>query len=344
MTDSNNVKRVIVGVLILILIFLTALIIKPIVMPILFGLLSAYIFFPLYIAIKSKIKNKRIATSLLVVGLSMIIIVPAIYLIPSVINQSFNTYVSIQNLNMAQVIRGVIDTDYATTIGVNIDNFIGQMFTVFLSQFTAFIVNIPTLIFQLAVFLFTFFFATKDASQLKGYVYNLSPFSNSTEKKILSRFRGITNAIIFGQIFVGILQGLVLGVGIFSLGIPRALILTLLACVVSILPILGSWLLWIPLSIYLLANGQLYSGLFLLVYGAFSSLMIENMTRQYVFSKRSNMPIAISVIGTIGGLSFFGIAGLILGPLILAYMLIVIELYKNEKLNDLFKNKNEIKN
>jgi predicted PurR-regulated permease PerM len=171
---------------------------------------------------------------------------------------------------------------------------------------------------------------------LKEYVAKLSPFSNSTEKKFLKEFRGITDAIIFGQVFIGILQGLLLGAGLYLLGVPNALTLTFVAAILSVIPILGAWLVWFPVGIILLMTGKTFSGIFILLYGAFFVSLIDNFLRPYILSKRSNLHIVLSVIGTIGGLYLFGIVGLILGPLILAYVIIIIEFYQQGKLNELF--------
>jgi len=190
---------------------------------------------------------------------------------------------------------------------------------------------------KFAVFLFTFFFAIRDSTELKNYLSSLSPFSNSTELKFLKELRGITNVIVFGQVLIGILQGLALGIGLFFLGVPNALILTFLASLISMIPILGSWLVWLPVSLYLLAIGQTFQGIFLLLYGSLFVSSMDNIIRPYLLSKHSNLPIVLSVIGTIGGLYLFGIAGLVLGPLVLAYVLIIIEFYQEGKLNDLFK-------
>ena len=114
--------------------------------------------------------------------------------------------------------------------------------------------------------------------------------------------------------------------------------LTLAACVVSILPVLGSWLVWLPVSVVLIMAGNTFSGIFLFLYGALFVSIIDNFLRPYFLSKGSNLSVPLSVIGTIGGLFFFGIAGLVLGPLVLACTLIILELYKQGKLNELFNN------
>ena len=108
---------------------------------------------------------------------------------------------------------------------------------------------------------------------------------------------------------------------------------------ISIIPIIGSWVVWLPVGIFLLIDGQTFSAIFLLLYGAIFVSTIDNIIRPYILSRQSDLPIALSVIGTIGGLYFFGIAGILLGPLILAYVLIIIEFYKEGKLKDLFNRK-----
>ena len=322
--------------LILAIFALTFFIIKPIIIPIIFGLLFSYIFGPAYKTIQKFVKNKNMAAFLLVLSLVLIIALPIIYFVPTIVNQSFEIYVMIQNLNLTEIFQNLVTGDMASTLARSMDNIIGQFFTAFLNQFKDVLLNLPSLIFQFAVFLFTAYFATRDADKLGLYISSLSPFSVTTEKRFLQEFRGITNAIVFGQVLIGVVQGLALGAGLFFLGIPNALVLSFVAALVSIIPILGSWLIWLPTSIYLFVAGQTFEGIFLILYGGLFVSSIDNLIRPYMLSKRSTLPIALSLIGTIGGLFFFGITGLVLGPLIIAYSLIIIEFYRQGKLKDLF--------
>jgi predicted PurR-regulated permease PerM len=93
---------------------------------------------------------------------------------------------------------------------------------------------------------------------------------------------------------------------------------------------------WLPVSIFLLSTGQIFQGVFLAIYGLLVVSTIDNLIRPYIISKRSNLSVPVSIIGIIGGIMFFGITGIVLGPLILAYALIIIDFYKNGKLNELF--------
>ncbi len=336
MADQVDIKKGIVGAIILGIFVLTFFILKPIIIPIIFGLLFAYIFSPLYRKIKTKVKGKNIPALLLLLGLVVLIAIPMFYIVPILVNQAFDTYVLIQNVNMNEIVGGFIQSDISSTIAINLDNLIGQIFSGFLNQFKNMLINLPSMLLLFAVFLFTFYFAIRDSDDLREYISTLSPFSDSTEKKFLKEFRGITNAIVFGQVFIGIIQGLAVGVGLFFLGVPKTLILTFIASIVSMIPVLGSWIVWMPVGLFLIFTGQTFNGIFLLLYGALFVSTIDNLIRPYILSKQSNLPIALSVIGTIGGLYFFGIAGLVLGPLVLAYVLIIIEFYQQGKLKDLF--------
>ncbi len=336
MADYKDIKRIIVGAIIVGIFVLAFFVLKPIIIPIIFGLLFAYIFNPVHKIIKSKVKGKNISALILLLSLTIIIAIPVFYLVPIIVEQTFNTYVQLQTFNFVEFFSKFFQSDFSIKFAQSIDNIIGQTFSTFLNQFKSFLINLPSLLLQFAVFLFTFYFAIRDSKELKEYLSSLSPFSKETEGKFLKEFRGITNAIIFGQVLIGIIQGLAVGVGLFILGVPNAIILTFIACLVSIIPILGSWLIWLPVGLFLLLSGQTFAGVFLLLYGALFVATIDNLLRPYILSKQSNLPIALSVIGTIGGLYFFGIAGLVLGPLVLAYVLIIIEFYQKGKLKDLF--------
>ena len=336
MADYKDIKRGIVGAIILGLFILAFFILRPIIVAIIFGLLFAYIFNPVYKRIKSKTGGKNLPAAIILISIAIIVTVPIIYLVPIIIKQSSEAHILLRNFDFGQILENFMQNDLASSLSIKINDAIYKISSSFLGQFQSLLINLPSFLLQFAVFLFTFYFAIRDGDELKKYASSLSPFSKETEKKFLKEFRGITNAIVFGQVLIGIIQGLALGVGLFILGVPSALVLTFIACLASIIPVLGSWLVWLPVGLFLLATGQTFSGIFLLLYGALFVATIDNILRPYILSKQSNLPIVLSVIGTIGGLYFFGITGLVLGPLVLAYVLIIIEFYQKGKLKDLF--------
>jgi len=336
MEKSHIVKQGLASLFILGIFLLALVVLKPIIIPIIFGLLFGYMFSPVYKRIKNLLGGKNISAFVLLGGLTILIVVPLMFLIPSIGRQIFEIYVLLQNTNFNEILNRFFEVDISTAIATQLNNIFGNIFPLLVGGVSDFLRDFPRFLLQFAVFLFTFYFVVRDLDKLTTFISDLSPFSKSTEKKFLEEFRGITNAIVFGQALIGILQGLALGVVLFILGVPRALLLTVITAIVSIIPVLGSWLVWLPVGIILLATGKIFSGIFIILYGTLFVSLIDNFLRPYFLSKSSNLPIALSVIGTIGGLFVFGIAGLVLGPLILAYVLIILEFYKQGKLNELF--------
>ena len=183
---------------------------------------------------------------------------------------------------------------------------------------------------QLLVVFFTFFFVLRDKDKLLDYIQSLLPFSKDVEKKLFTQTKGITMSVLYGQVVIGILQGLIAGIGFFIFGVQSALLLTLLAAVAGIFPVIGTAIVWVPVSIYLMTTGNNVSAVGVFVFGIIAST-IDNILRPMFVAKRTTLPVSISLISMIGGFFLFGILGFILGPLIVAYLLIILEIYRNKK-------------
>ena len=134
---------------------------------------------------------------------------------------------------------------------------------------------------------------------------------------------------------IGLIQGVVVGIGFFLFGVPNALFLTLFAALAGVLPVIGTTIIWLPVAIYLLVAGNTIPALGVTLFGLVSS-SLDNFVRPIIVSKRTSMHSSLILIGMIGGLFFFGILGLILGPLILGYLLIILEVYRKQKTPGLF--------
>jgi predicted PurR-regulated permease PerM len=142
-------------------------------------------------------------------------------------------------------------------------------------------------------------------------------------------------SILYGQIVLGIVQGIIAGLGFFIFRVPNSFILTLLAILAGVFPIIGTSIVWIPVMIYLLIAGNTFSAFGVAIFGISSSI-IENLFKPIWISRLTKVNSSIILIGMIGGLLMFGILGVILGPLILSYLLIVLEIYRNKKIPGAF--------
>ena len=341
MVDKQIVNRAVVVILIIAVFIAAIFILRPLMLAIFLGIFAAYIAHPLYHPIKRRIRGENFSTIVFCLLLIIILAVPLIWFLPTFAKEILNTYLYIQKMDVSSAIGKLLGSffsaDVATAVAAQVNLMIINFFNFAVKSFGAIFADLPNLLLKFAIFIFTFYFVTKDFDKIKKYLSELSPLSKSTEEKFAQEFRNITNSVMLGQVLVGIIQGLTLGLGLWILGVPKVLFLTILTMITSIIPVLGSWIVWIPVSLYLIVTGNLVNGTILFFYGLLFVGTIDNILRSYFVSKHSNLNIFVAIVGVIGGLYSFGIIGLILGPLILAYLLIIIEFYREGKLNELFK-------
>jgi predicted PurR-regulated permease PerM len=331
---ENDFKKIFIGLILIGLIVLLFLILKPILLSILLGIIFAFIFFPIYSWIRKKTKSKNLSAFLICALLVSIIVVPIILLFPYLIEQLVNSYTSFKQIDIITPIKllfpNILTNDFLLviiedTIESTTSNFINS----FLNSLT--IDNIMSFAFQILVFFFTLFFTLRDNEELNSYIKSLLPFSKEIQNKLYKSSKEITASILYGQVIIGLIQGASLGIGLFIFSVPNAILLTIVAILAGILPIIGTALVWVPVLIYLLVAGNVGAAFGILIFGLFSS-SIDNILRPLFLSKKATLSPSLAMIGVIGGWMFFGVLGIILGPLIIAYFLIIVESYRNKNL------------
>lgn len=339
MITEKTFKDIITAVLIIGLFVLAVLIIKPVIFSIIFGILLAYIFYPIYRRVLNNFKNENLSALIVCFVLLLIVLIPTILILSSLINQVVNIYVSLQNTSPLDIFKEavpsfLISPETSTNLAGSLNSFISKIISYIINVFSKFILNLPVMLLQLFVVIFVFFFSLRDGEKAINYLKSLSPLSKEIENKFFMQFKGITNSVLLGQIVVGIIQGLVAGIGYFIFGVPYALALTLLTMLAGIIPLIGPWLVWVPIDIYLFLVGRTGAGFGLLIYGFIVISWLDTLIRPIIVSRRTEINSAIVIIGMIGGLFVFGVLGLILGPLILGYVLLVLEIYRKKKTSE----------
>ncbi len=335
----QDVKRMVVAFVILLLVVLCFFVIKPLLLTIVAGLLLAYLFNPIHKRVIKIVREKNTATLIVCAIVIIIIVLPLWFLIPIVIQQLFDFFNVTQNIDFSAIVTKafpVASEDFKQSITSAIFKFIGDLTSKSINSLVNILLNIPTVLLHLAVIIFVFFFSLRDQKELGEFVTGISPFRKDKEKILIERFKDITSSILFGYIAVGILQGIVLGIGLWLFGIPRVLTFTIMAIFASILPMIGPWLVWVPVSAYLLFTGDVGKALAFALYGGLLVSTLDNFLRPYIIARKTRTASVIVLIGMIGGLIAFGLLGIILGPLLLSYMIIFLRAYRDKTLSDMF--------
>ena len=334
--EETYFKKATTTLILAILIILSFLLMKPILLSVVLGLILAFIFFPIYNWLNKKLNRKNLSAILVSILLIMVIVVPVGFLTPILIDQSLKIYFVIQQTDFIQALRTMLPSVFASDVFSRevasiIQSFSSSTVNSFVNSLSGIILNFPTLMLQFFVVFFTFYFVLRDKEKLISYLRSLLPFSKDVENKLFQQTEGITKSVLYGQLIIGVVQGIITGAGFFIFGVSNALILTLLACVAGVFPIVGTSIIWIPVVAYLVIKGAVWPTVGVAIFGLIA-MFIDNILKPVIVAQKTNLPTSIMLIGMIGGYFLFGILGFILGPLILAYLLIILEIYRNKKI------------
>jgi predicted PurR-regulated permease PerM len=334
--DEAYLKRILTTTILIGLLVLAYFIIKPIILSIIGGIVLAFIFFPVYDWLNKKIKHKNISASIIVTFLVIIILIPLWFLVPLIVRQSFEVFRAVQKINFIEITQNFFPAlftsdELATQLGSIINSFASDATSYLMNSLGRLILDFPAIFLQFFVVLFVFYYVLRDRDILLNYIKSLLPFPKEVEKQLFSSSRDITNSILYGQVVIGILQGIVVAVGLIIFAVPNSLFLSLLAILAGIFPIIGTTLIWLPVAIFLFSDGMTYSAIGVSLFGLISNT-IDNLLRPVIVSRRTQLKPSIILVGMIGGLFVFGILGFIIGPLVLAYLLIILELYRKKSI------------
>lgn len=174
------------------------------------------------------------------------------------------------------------------------------------------------------------YYLLPDGPALWRRVRGLIPFSSDAADHLAERFATVTEAAVLGIIATSITQGATIAIGFWLVGLPNPLLWGAVTGLVSILPILGSSLVWVPAVVVLLLSQRPGAALALGLIGALVSSNVDNVVRPMIYRRVSGVHPMASLLGAFAGVELFGLLGLVLGPLAIAYCLELVRLYERE--------------
>lgn len=183
---------------------------------------------------------------------------------------------------------------------------------------------------NLVIALFGLYFLLVAPPQSWIRVSRYLPFSANGVEMLRQRFYHVTEATLFGTALVAVLQGSIVGAGFALVGLPNAALWGVITAVASVLPVMGSALVWFPAVLVLLIEGRLGAALALAVLGAGVASNIDNVARLAINRRVSGLHPMLTLVGAFAGVRLLGIAGVLLGPLALSYFFELVRLYEEE--------------
>ena len=184
-----------------------------------------------------------------------------------------------------------------------------------------------TFLLNLFIMLYAMFFFLMQGHSIRASFLSYSPLSDEDKQRLLDKGISVARATIKGTLVIGIVQGGLGGLGFAVLGLAGAAFWATVMAVLSIIPAVGTALVWVPAVIYLMMTGRIGAGIALLVWSAVVVGSVDNVLRPRLVGGDTEMPDLLILLSTLGGLSMFGALGLIIGPVIAGLFMTVWEIY-----------------
>ncbi|WP_290922387.1 AI-2E family transporter [Halodesulfovibrio sp.] len=173
------------------------------------------------------------------------------------------------------------------------------------------------------------FFLLKDGSKMIEGLKYLWPMRESQEDALLHSLRSTSRSVLVGGLLVAIIQGVVGGIGLAFVGITPLFWGTVMSFC-SLIPIAGTGIVWIPASLYLFFTSGWQSALFMVLWGAIPVAAIDSFLRPYFMRESSGVSVFFIFLSILGGLKTFGMLGILYGPLILSFVMVMLKIYGEE--------------
>jgi len=327
------------------LVYLFYRIIIPFFVPICWAGVLAILFYPLYAKLRTRMKKKGLASLIVCIVIIVGIIAPVTYLFVALVGeaveavgivnemykdgkleelftldvpfvntmkQKLNAYFDISKINLDEIVRDAIN----------------KVSGVVVSQTTWLVANATKAIFFFALSMFALYYFFKDGDRIIGRIKRLIPLPEETVSKTFTQLHDVILATMYGGLVVALVQGTLGGILFAIMGISSPVFWGAIMAFLSIIPIVGAFLVYVPAGIILILGGSYIKGMIVILIGIIVISQIDNVIRPYLISGRTAIHPLLLFFAIMGGIALFGLLGLILGPIIAALFTTLLKIFE----------------
>ncbi|HEX8148289.1 MAG TPA: AI-2E family transporter [Pyrinomonadaceae bacterium] len=176
--------------------------------------------------------------------------------------------------------------------------------------------------------IFTMYYLFRDGERLRAAAYDMMPLSGPQAREILDRTGEVIGASVYGVLIIAIIQGVLGGLAFWVLGLPSPLLWGVVMIFLSMIPMLGAFIVWVPAAIYLALTGHWVKAVVLAVWGGLVIGSVDNFLRPKLVGERTRLHELLVFFSVLGGLQVFGVLGIVLGPVIVAITIALLDVLR----------------
>jgi predicted PurR-regulated permease PerM len=320
------------------------------------ALLIASVFYPLYSRLKNRLKgDDRSAALLMTLLVFLVLVIPVGGFVGSLSNEALDFYDTSKSALSLKKIQQALEGDsiWARIVrktgelgGVEfsietleqLSTSMGKGLGLYLSkQLGSVASNLFNFLIHFFLMIFTVYYIFRDGKRIKDYIGELLPFPMKQQELVVDKFREMASAVVVGNGLNGVIQGVLGGFGFSLFGLGSPILWGTVIGFMAFLPIIGASVVYLPVTVILLLQGNIGTALGFLAYNAAYSIIMEYFFKPKMIGKGMKMNSLLILIGILGGMKLFGILGIIYGPLIITVFVTLAEIYRLEYQEDIAK-------
>lgn len=300
------------------------------------GIILAILFSPIHVFIKKKISGESWAAFLTLLLILLIIVVPLYLMGSTLLNEIGSLYQSYRQgggaIDKSVIIESLpgsvrnIAVNIYDNIALQISNFAVNAF----SGISGIFANVANFVVSLILVFFTAYYFLRDGYKIKAYFNSIFPLSPENENILTGKVEHAVNGIIKGSFLIALIQGAIATVGFLIFGVPSAFLWGAFTVLAALVPNFGTSLSIIPAVLYLFISGHIGSGIGMVIWGAIAVGTIDNIVSPKLIGSKATIHPLLILFSVIGGMNYFGALGFLLGPILTAVFLALLDIYRAE--------------
>lgn len=176
--------------------------------------------------------------------------------------------------------------------------------------------------------IFTMYYLFRDGERMREALYNVLPLDDRRAHDIIDRTQEVISASVYGVVVIALIQGTLGGIAFWALGLPSSLLWGVVMVFLSMIPMAGAFVVWVPAALYLLVTGDWGKAIILTVWGALVIGSVDNFLRPKLVGEKTRLHELLIFFSVLGGLQVFGVIGLVLGPVVVAITIALLDVLR----------------
>ena len=337
------------GLFALLLLYAAFRIIWPFMTAILLGAILCTLTFGIFRRVRNRFKGSSTkAAVVMLLGITFVVVIPALILAILLVQQANVVVERLQSGDAQAMIRRIDVATYLEPIRRIAPQFdpktlsperlllpAMQQIPGWVARHGGAVVGgLAGLVLGFALVLLSMFFFYVEGEEIVQQLSVLSPLPRKYDREFAERFKDVIDATFRGQVFTGIAQGAMTGIGLAIAQVPGSGFWAAVAALMSLIPMVGAAAVWVPAAIYLVISASMghrpwWQAVFMILWGVLFVSLVDNIVRPWAMRGKAQLPAIPLLFAVLGGMQAFGFVGLVIGPLVFSLLMSIIDIYKS---------------